>query len=85
MRDGLAAAAAAARADWGRWERNSPPVLLELPQHNNDDTARYRLDGTDGKEQPMKAFHSGRRGLSWEEAWVALVGMHEKRFVFTYF
>jgi CRISPR-associated endonuclease/helicase Cas3 len=63
--DGLAAAAAVARASWGRWERDSPRVLLALLQHNNDDTARYRLDGTDGKEQPVKAFYSELRGLAW--------------------
>jgi CRISPR-associated endonuclease/helicase Cas3 len=83
--DGLAAAAVAARASWGRWERDSPRVLLALLQPNNDDTARYGLDGTDGKEQPVKVFYSGLRGLSWGEAWVALVSMHKKRFVFTYF
>jgi len=57
-------------------------VLLALLQHNNDDTARYRLDGTDGKEQPVKA---DLHGLSWGEAYAALANMHKKRFGFTIF
>jgi CRISPR-associated endonuclease/helicase Cas3 len=56
----LAAAAEAARAGWGRWERESPHVLLAVLTAESD---RYRLDARTKAGGTVLARYDPRLGL----------------------
>jgi CRISPR-associated endonuclease/helicase Cas3 len=59
---GLEAAAEAAKAQWGRWERDSPVVMLALL---HPDGAGYRLDALAESGAFVAAGYDARTGLSW--------------------
>jgi CRISPR-associated endonuclease/helicase Cas3 len=68
---GLAVVADAARAQWGRWERDSPVVLLALLHQDGDG---YRLDARAESGAVVVARYDARTGLSWPGAEPALAG-----------
>jgi len=62
---GLQPAAAAARGDWGRWERDSPFVVLALLEPNGD---IYELDARAESGSVVAARYDGRNGLAFIES-----------------
>jgi CRISPR-associated endonuclease/helicase Cas3 len=59
---GLERAAETAKADWGRWERESKFVLLALLVTDGD---RYRLDARRENGTPVIAWYDALTGLAW--------------------
>jgi CRISPR-associated endonuclease/helicase Cas3 len=59
---GLEAVAEAAKAQWGRWERESPFVVLALLQPDGD---LYRLAARAESGAAIVARYDARTGLSW--------------------
>ncbi|MDR3515116.1 MAG: CRISPR-associated helicase Cas3' [Azospirillaceae bacterium] len=59
---GLQAAADRARAGWGRWERQSPFVILAVLTPDGD---AYRLDANRASGAAIAARYDGHTGLSW--------------------
>ena len=59
---GMDAAAEAARASWGRWERDSPVVQLALLVPEG---ARYRLAARSGAGQDLMVLYDKQGGLAW--------------------
>jgi CRISPR-associated endonuclease/helicase Cas3 len=59
---GLEAEAARAKAGWGRWERDSPMVLLALLTCDGEG---YRLDARAESGAVVAAWYDARSGLSW--------------------
>jgi CRISPR-associated endonuclease/helicase Cas3 len=59
---GLEAAAGVARAQWGRWERDSPLVILAVLHPDGDG---YRLDARAESGTVVTARYNPRIGLSW--------------------
>jgi CRISPR-associated endonuclease/helicase Cas3 len=60
---GREAAAEAAKAQWGRWERDSPVVILALLLPDGDG---YRLDARAESGAVVMAWYNGRTGLSYQ-------------------
>lgn len=67
----LEAAAEAARAQWGRWERDSPVVMLALLCPAGDG---YTLDARAESGAVVAARYDARTGLSWSGAEPASAG-----------
>lgn len=63
--DRLSAAAAAACATWGRWERESPRVILALVQPDPIDTDKFLLEAQDGEGGVATVSYRKADGLSW--------------------
>lgn len=68
---GLEDAAETAKAQWGRWERDSPFVLLALLHPDGD---MYRLDARAESGAVVQARYDARTGLSWPGTKPAFVG-----------
>jgi CRISPR-associated endonuclease/helicase Cas3 len=68
---GLEAAADAAKGQWGRWERDSPVVVLALLHPDGDE---YRLDARAESGSIVAARYNARTGLSWLGAEPASAG-----------
>ena len=68
---GLEAAAERANAQWGRWERDSPVVLLALLHPDGDG---YRLEARAESGAVVMARYDARTGLSWPGAKPASAG-----------
>ena len=68
---GREAAADAAKAQWGRWERDSPVVLLALLHPDGDG---YRLEARAESGAVVMARYDARTGLSWPGAKPASAG-----------
>ena len=64
-------AAETAKADWGRWERESKFVLLALLVPDGDG---YRLDARTEAGTPVVAWYDVRVGLSWSQSVPASAG-----------
>ena len=61
----LAAAAEAAQAQWGRWERESPAILLALM---TPEGGRYNLPMQTGRGKAAKVAYDPRLGLLLDSA-----------------
>jgi CRISPR-associated endonuclease/helicase Cas3 len=71
----LEAAADAARAQWGCWERDSPVVVLALLHRDGDgDGDGYRLEARAESGATIVARYDARTGLSWPGAEPASAG-----------
>jgi CRISPR-associated endonuclease/helicase Cas3 len=68
---GLETAADAAKAQWGRWERDSTVVLLALLHPDGDG---YRLEARAESGAVVVARYDARTGLSWPGSEPALAG-----------
>jgi CRISPR-associated endonuclease/helicase Cas3 len=58
----LGAAASGAKADWGRWERESDRVVLAVMRAEVDG---FRLGALDGSGRSAEAHYSARQGLTF--------------------
>jgi CRISPR-associated endonuclease/helicase Cas3 len=67
----LEAAADAAKVQWGRWERDSPVVVLALLHPDGDG---YRLDARAESGVVVRARYDVQTGLSWSEVEPASAG-----------
>ena len=63
---GLEAAAEAARSQWGRWERESPLILLAILEVT-ETVDRFRLHGLSDGGKAVTAFYTASSGIVWQK------------------